>query len=503
MAHASNQVGAQPGPTDLDATGPDPRLDPGPTGGWRSTVEIVATGLGALMAALSQTLVIPVLPQIARDLNASATAAQWMLTATLLAGAVAVPILSRLADMFGRRLLLMISLVALTVGSLMAALTSNVGVMIAGRALAGLASASIPLGISLLAATLPPARKGSAVALISAMLGIGSALGLPLAGLIADNFSYRVLFWIGAVGALISVVAVRLLVPETKPSRAGSVDLLGALLLAAGLVSLILPLSQGTDWGWTSVRTLGLLALSGVLLTLLVLAELRAGNPLVNVRAAANPPVAITNVASIFIGFALFATFVGTANYVQAPEATGYGFGSSVLVAGLCLMPGGVLMLLLSPVTARLISVWGAGQVLALGGTVIALGLLIRIFLVDDLWMIILGSTVIGLGSGVGYASLPALINHYTPAHDLAAANGINTLARSLGSTLASALGGSLLAAITMDLGPGVEVPSLTGYRVLFVICAVAALLAAAAGLIVHRTGEAKSAEAVDQPALA
>ncbi|MBT0769408.1 MFS transporter [Kineosporia sp. J2-2] len=494
MAHASDEVGTHPGDTDLD-----PRLDPEQAGGFRSTVEIVATGLGALMAALSQTLVIPVLPEIATDMRASATATQWMLTATLLTGAVAVPILSRLADMYGRRLLLMISLAALTVGSLMAALTSNVEVMIAGRALSGLASASIPLGISLLAATLPASRKGSAVALISAMLGIGSALGLPLAGLIADNFSYRVLFWIGAIGALISVVLVRLLVPEPKPSREGSVDVLGALLLAGGLVSLILPLSQGTDWGWTSLRTLGLLVLSVVLLFLLTLTELRTTNPLVNVRAMANPPVAITNVASIFIGFALFATFVGTANYVQAPEATGYGFDSSVLTAGLCLMPGGVLMLLLSPVTARLIGSWGAGRVLALGGTIIALGLLVRITLVADLWQIVVGSTVIGLGSGIGYAALPSLINHHTPAHDLAAANGINTLARSLGSTLASALGGSLLAAITMSLGPGIEVPSLTGYRVLFTICAVAALLAAGAGLVVHRTGEAKTAAAADE----
>jgi MFS family permease len=196
--------------------------------------------------------------------------------------------------------------------------------------------------------------------------------------------------------------------------------------------------------------------------------------------------VAVTNIAALFIGFALFASFVGTANYVQAPEATGYGFGSSVLVAGLCLLPSGVLMLLLSPVTARLIGSWGAGRVLALAGTIIAVGLLVRIVAVDSLWEIILGTSIVGLGTGIGYACLPSLINTHTPAHDLAAANGINTLARSLGSTLASALGGSILAGITMTLG-GAEIPSLSGYRVLFAICAVAALLAAVAGLVISR----------------
>lgn len=458
----------------------------GKPGGARATVEVVATGLGALMAALSQTLVIPVLPDISADLGASTTAAQWMLTSTLLAAAVSVPILSRLADMYGRRLMLMVSLAALAVGSLMAALTSDVGVMIAGRALSGLSAAAIPLGISLLAATLPPDRKGSAVATISAMLGVGSALGLPLAGLIADNASYRGLFWIGVVGSAISIVLVRALVPEPATERGGTVDLPGIALLAGGLICLILPLSQGGDWGWTAARTLVLFAAAAGLLALLVLVERRSANPLVNVRALGNPPIAITNVASVFVGFALFATFVGTANYVQAPEATGYGFGSSVLTAGLCLLPGGVLMLVGAPLVATLIRAWGAGRVLALAGVIIAVGLVVRIVAVDALWEVVVGSTVIGMGAGVGYASLPSLINDHTPAHDLAAANGINTLARSLGSTLASALGGSLLAGITMDLG-GVAVPSLTGYRVLFVICAVAALLAAAAGLVVSR----------------
>jgi MFS family permease len=458
--------------------------DPGGGQGMRATVEVVATGLGALMAALSQTLVIPVLPELTRDLHASATASQWFLTSTLLTAAVAVPVLSRLADMFGRRLMLQISLIALLIGSVLDALTSNIGVMIAGRALSGVSGAAIPLGISLLATTLPAARKASAVALVSTMLGVGSALGLPLAGLIADGSSFRVLFWIGAVGAAISVIVIRLLVPEPPVSRDGNVDVPGVLLLAAGLICLILPMSQGTSWGWTSPRVLGLFAVAVVLLALLVWVERRTSNPIINLKALANPPVAITNVASVFIGFALFASFVGTSNYVQAPKATGYGFGSSVLVAGLCLLPSGVLMLVMSPITARVISSWGAGRVLALGAIVIMVGLILRIVAVGELWEIILGTSIVGLGTGMGYAALPALINAHTPVQELAAANGINSLARSLGSTLASALGGSLLAAITMHLGT-VEVPSLNGYRILFGVCAVAAALAAAAGLVV------------------
>lgn len=177
----------------------------------------------------------------------------------------------------------------------------------------------------------------------------------------------------------------------------------------------MLGLSQGGDWGWGSVRTLGLLVVAVVLLGLFAMVEQRTAAPLMDLRALAHPPIALTNIASLFFGFALFATFVGTANYVQAPEATGYGFGSPVLVAGLCLLPSGLSMLVLAPLAARLNAAWGAGRVLAVAGGIVAIGLLERLVLTDSLWQVVLGTAVIGAGSGIGYASLPTLISVFTP----------------------------------------------------------------------------------------
>ena len=448
-----------------------------------ANLKLAAIGLGALMAALAQTLIIPVLPRISQDIGASPTESQWLLTATLLVAAVSVSILGRLADMFGRRLMLLVAVGALAVGSTIDALTSEATLMIIGRALTGVASAAIPLGISLLAAVLPEERKGSAVALISATLGVGGALGLPLAGLIADSMDYHVLYWIGAIGAALSIAATAVLVREPEAPRGGFVDFPGMVLLAGALACLVLPLSLGGTWGWTSAATIGLFVVAAVLFVSLYMIERRVRNPLVDMASLARPSIALTNVASVFIGFALFASFVGTANYVQAPEATGYGFGSSVLVAGMCLLPSGVLMLVLAPPTARLIAVWAPARVLVLASTIIAAGLVMRIVLVDQLWQIIFGTAIVGVGTGVGYAALPALIIAHTPTSDLAAANGINTLARSLGSTLASAVGGSLLAAVTVTVG-GREIASLTAYRILFGICAGSAVLAALMGIV-------------------
>jgi MFS family permease len=470
------------------------------TSGSRAGLQTTAIGLGALMAALTQTLVLPVLPTITRDIGASESQATWLLTSTLLVAAVAVPIISRFADMWGRRLMLQISLTALAVGSLIDALTDDPVIMIIGRALTGLSAAAIPLGISLLAATLPPERRGSAMALVSAMLGVGGALGLPLAGVIGDNFDYHILFWIGVVGAVVSLVLVTAVVRETATDGDTGVDVAGIVLLAGGLVCLVLPLAEGTAWGWGSPLTLGLFAACVVLLVALVVVERRVRNPLVDMTALSNPPVLITNIASVFVGFALFASFVGTSNYVQAPEATGYGFGSTVLVAGLTLMPSGVLMLVLSPVAAQLIKRWGGGRVLTLAGLIIAAGLIMRIFATGSLAEVVIGSAIVGVGTGVGYAALPSLISAHSRSEELAAANGINALARSLGSSLASAVGGSILAALTIDLG-GTAVPSLTGYRVLFAICAGAAVLAAVGGVAVSMLGRRRGPDVTaDQP---
>lgn len=194
----------------------------------------------------------------------------------------------------------------------------------------------------------------------------------------------------------------------------------------------------------------------------------------------------LTNITSILFGFALFASMIGTAGYVQAPEETGYGFGSSILVSGLVMLPGGLMMLFFAPVAAAMIRHRGAPQTLALGAAIVAVSWVVRIALTDSIWWVVVGGVVLGVGTGIGYAAMPTLINEHTPVHELAAANGLNTLARSIGTTLASAVGGSILAASTVSLS-GFELPSLTAYRELFVLCVIASTLAALLALTIPK----------------
>ena len=201
-----------------------------------------------------------------------------------------------------------------------------------------------------------------------------------------------------------------------------------------------------------------------------MLIERRVASPLVDIAANAKPALLRTNIASLCVGFALFASFIGTAAYVQAPVASGYGFGASIVVGGLCLLPSGLAQLALSPVSALISRRFGPKITLCTGSLVVAAGFAIRIVLTAHLWEIVAGTTMAGAGTGIAFAAMPALIALGAPHSELAAANGLNSLSRASGSSLASAVGGTILASSVVVVG-GVALPSLTAYRLLFGLC--------------------------------
>jgi MFS family permease len=456
------------------------------SGGWQPSqiAAVTVVCIAGLMVSLTMSVLIPVLPQVAVALHSSTTSTEWLLTSTLLAAGVAVPIVGRLGDLYGKRLLLMMCAGFLTIGSLICALSHSLIPMIIGRGVTGLSLAAVPLGISLITVTLPARRALLGVALVSATLGIGGALGLPLAGFVGEHADYHLLFWILLGGGLISMLGSWVFLTEPPQRGKSRFDLSGAILLAVALLCLLLPLSEAAVWGWGSPRTLGLLALAIVLLVSFVLLERRTRSPLVDIAANAKPALLRTNIASLCIGFAMFASFIGTAAYVQAPKASGYGFGTTIVVSGLCMLPSGLAQLALSPVSAIISRRSGPKITLCLGSLVVAAGFASRIFLTAGLWEIVLGTTIAGAGIGIAFAAMPALISLGAPRSEIAAANGLNSLSRASGGSLASAIGGTVLASSVVVVG-GVAFPSLASYQILFALCAVAAVLAALIALLV------------------
>ncbi|MFC0864645.1 MFS transporter [Sphaerimonospora cavernae] len=469
----------------------------------RSSGIVSVLAVTGVVAAFMHTLVVPLIGQLPSMLHTTPAGAAWVITVTLLAGAVTTPVIGRLGDLYGKRRMLLISTFPLIAGSMISALADTAAPMIVGRGLQGMGMGVIPLGISAMRDLLPPERLHSAIALMSSSMGIGGAIAMPIASTVAEYASWRALFWGSAALSALIAVLIWLLVPATPTRATGRLDVVGVLGLGAGLVCLLLGVSNGADWGWTSGATIGLLAASPIILVVWGWWELRRSDPLVDLRITARKQVLLTNLASILVGFAMYAQSLVVMQVLQLPEATGYGLGQSMLAAGLWMAPSGLVMTAVSPLGGRLSAARGPKVTLIVGSLVIALGYGSSMALLGSTWGLLIVACVCNMGIGVAYGAMPALIMGAVPSSDTAAANSFNSLMRSIGTSVSAAVVGVVLAQMTVRLG-GHTLPSESGFRTCMLIgCGIALLAAATASAIPAHPARSSDDDAVATEAVA
>jgi EmrB/QacA subfamily drug resistance transporter len=428
-------------------------------------VTLAVLALGALSYALLQTMVAPALPEIQHELGATPTEATWVLTVYLLSASVFTPVLGRLGDMFGKERMLVAVLGLFAAGSLIAALSSSLALLVAGRAVQGAAGAVFPLAFGIIRDEFPRDRVATGIGLISATFGIGGGGGLILSGLIVDHFSYRWIFWFGFVVVVIATVATHLWVPESPIKSPARVDYGGAALLSAGLTAFLVAVSQGNRWGWTSVRIIGLFAAAAVLLVVWVLFEQRVREPLVDIDLLRLRGVWTTNLTAFLIGFGMFGSFILVPQFVQMPAAAGYGFAVGVTGAGLFLLPSTAVMLVAGPLAGSLAGRVGSKVPLLVGTACASVSFVLLAVAHDKEWQIVVAVAILGLGIGLSFASMANLIVDAVPQHQTGEATGINTIMRTVGG----AFGAQIVAAIiTSHVEPGTSFPTESGFTTAF-----------------------------------
>ncbi|KRE64363.1 MFS transporter [Arthrobacter sp. Soil761] len=442
--------------------------------------------LSGTVVALMQTLVVPLLPDFPGILRVTSDDASWLVTATLLTSAVATPIVSRSADMYGKRKMMVVCLATMVAGSVLAAVGGSFVWLVIGRALQGFATALIPVGISIMRDELPKEKMGSSVALMSATLGIGSAMGLPLAGILYESLGWAWIFWVSAAAGFLLLLAVVLVIPESKVRTSGTFDYTGALVLSAALTAMLLAISKGGSWGWGSEQVLLLFLAAAILLAVWVPYELKVSQPMVDLRTSAFRPVLFTNLASLLIGFAMFANMLLTTQQLQLPPATGYGFELSVIAAGLCMIPSGLAMVVFAPLSGRIIRIFGGKIALMAGASVMVVGYVGRVFFYDSVPWVIVGSTVVGIGTAIAYAAMPTLIMGAVPITETASANGLNSLVRAIGTSTSSAAIAAVFTSVTMTVD-GTRLPSFEAFKDIFWIAALAAAASALFAVLIPR----------------
>ncbi|MEV4198721.1 MFS transporter [Micromonospora globbae] len=445
-------------------------------GSRRLTFLVLAAGAGFF--AMLQSLITPVLPTIQHDLHTSQNTVTWVLTAYLLSASIFTPILGRVGDMVGKERMLVVSLVALALGCLLAAVAPSIGVLILARVVQGIGGAVFPLSFGIIRDEFPAARVSSAVATISAIIAAGGGLGVVLAGPIVAALGYRWLFWIPMAVVGLTALAAHRFVPESPVRTPGRINWAATVLLSGWLVALLLPISKGATWGWTSGRVLGLLGLAVVLLVAWLVAEVRSANPLIDMRMMRLPGVWTTNLVALLYGGSMFAIYAFLPQFVQTPTSAGYGFGASVTQAGLLMLPMLVGMFVAGLAAGRLEARFSAKAQLATGAAFNVLAAAMLTVAHDTRWQVGVAGALVGVGIGLAFASMANLIVATVPPGQTGVATGMNANIRTIGGAIGAAVVSSVVTAHPQAGGIPREAGFTTGFLLLTGIAVAAALAA-------------------------
>lgn len=435
--------------------------------------------LATLVSSIVSSFGAPLIPTVARDFHSSLSTAQWSLTVALLVGTVSSPILGRLGDGPRRRATLLGGLAVVTAGGVIAAVAGGLGTLLVGRSLQGVGLGLAPLAIATARDALPKAKVAPTIALLSVSSAAGLGAGYPISGLLAGAGGLPGAYWFGTLVSALTLVCVALIVPpSTGEGAPGRLDWLGVVLLALALVTTMVGVSQGSEWGWGSPPIIGCLIAGAVLITVWVIQQLRTDNPLVQLRLLRHPSVLSGDACALVLGAAMYMVLTGMTQFVQTPRSSGFGFSATALVAGLVLIPLSVLMFASSRSLPSLVARMGVRSVLTLGCLVAAVGCGFFALFHGSLWQAFIMTGILGVGLGTTFAAIPGLIAQSVPARETGSAIGFFQVLRFIGYSLGSALTASLLSARLDEAGQTTEGGYATVLWISTGICAIAAALA-------------------------
>jgi EmrB/QacA subfamily drug resistance transporter len=446
-------------------------------------VTLALLTVAGISFAVMQTLVVPALPFFQREFDTTAAWATWIATGFLLSSSVLTPILGKLGDSYGKKRMLVISLGIFGLASLGAAAAWDLPSLIFFRVVQGAGAAVFPLSFGIIRDEFPPEKIGLGIGTVSSVFGVGGGVGLVLSGVIIEHLTWHWLFLIGAVPVLASTVLLAMFVPESPVKFPTKPDYVGGATLSLALGSLLVAISEGTNWGWTSAGVLALLAFSAAMFTRWVRVEQRVPEPLVDLRTFARREMAATNLTTLLMGFAMFSTFILLPNFVQIPlglppdlaARIDYGFGASPVEVGLFFVPSSVAMMVAGPLAGALGTRIGNAVTLRIGIGFLVLALTLLASLHDEPWTIYAWMVFMGIGLAFSFAALGTLVIEYSPRGETGVASGMNTIMRTIGAALGSQVAAAIISANTLA---GTEIPLERGFTLAFAISAVGALVA-------------------------
>ncbi len=459
---------------------------------------LAVLSLAGLAYAVLSSAVIPALPTIQHSLHTTETGVTWLLTGYLLSASVATSIIGRLGDMYGKERLLLYTLILLAVGTLIAAVATSLIVLVIARIIQGAGGGIFPLAFAITRDEFPRERVAGSIGLMSSILGVGAGFGIVTGALIVEHLDWHWLFWIPLATTVIAAVCTWRFIPESPIRVPGRVNWLAAALMTAGISIVLIAISEATVWGWGSTKTIGLILVGLAICAVWVAVEIRSSEPLIDMSMMRIRGVWTTNLAAFLLGGGMYSSFIVFPEFAQLPKSTGFGYGASVVVSGLYLLPSALGMGLLGTAAGAVSRRYGSKLALLAGSGVTGLAFAWMTVLNGHPYDMLISAALLGIGIGLAFSALGNLIVQAVPPHQTGVASGMNTVMRTLGG----ALGGQIAATfITNNTVHGL--PALTGFTESFVMATGFLVVCVLAGLLVPTMGRGPRAVAAEEQSAA
>lgn len=431
---------------------------------------IILMALLGLMTIFVETMLVPGLPGMARDLSAQTTELAWVLAAYTLAGAVTIPIVGKLGEMYGRKPLLLTIMVMYMIGLVGAAVSWDLLSLIVFRAIQGIGMGAVTLLMGMAMDILPPRMVPVGIGLIGAMLGVGAATGMVGGGILISFVGWKDAFWVVLpLVAVLSLVVWRI-VPDKQTRHPARMDVAGSVLLGFGILTFLLPLSQGAVWGWGSSMTIGLFAAAALFFVAFVIREKRCSEPIMRFELLRNRNILVAYISMFFIGVAMFMLYQTLPFFMGEPVTNG-GFGkTSQVIIGLFLLPNAIGQLIASPLGGRLGLKYGHWQILTVGLVIAALGFIGLVLMRTSELGVILAVLVFGVGIGMASTGNTNTISCVCSKDNFGSTTAVNSMILTIGMSVGPVMAALILGSFMGDM---------SGYIYCWAIAALVCLLSA------------------------
>ena len=460
----------------------DPTKHAGALAQRRLHAAMIALVIAEIIATLEGNMMFAALPTVAREYGNLSDAA-WLLTGYSLIAACSAILGSRLGDMYGRKLALLIALLLSGAGSVFSAVANDLVWIVVGRGFQGTSGAILPLAFGIVRATAPPARAKFWVGMLVGAWTGSAALGYVVGGAFADSGAWKQMFWVTALGGAFAAVLGLWLLPrdDAAMKSGGRIDWVGAILLVPAILLVMFGVSNSASAGWASTTVLPITG-GLVLVVLWVRHELRQSDPLVDVRLLADLPVAIGNLCFVLLALGGMQLGVIIMLLLQQPTWTGIGLGVSATVAGVLKLPSNVIASLAGPASGLLGGRYGDAVPLTVGAATLATGWTMILLINEAAWQVVAGSIVTVIGTAMVMTAIPNLILSAVPPERSSEMTGLSLVVRGLFIAVGTQVVTALLDTSSISRG-SVTHPSSEAYALAIGFIIVTAVLILLVGL--------------------